>query len=295
MTHQFDVDIAAEYGVNVAILFNNFAFWIAKNKANGNNYRNGTYWTHNSIKAFQELFPYMSRKQIENAIKKMLDEGLLIKDNFNENKHDRTLWYALTEKAFCILQNRRMDLPKKGNGVSPEGKCINTDINPDVNPDVNHIERFTPPTTREVHDYCKERDNNIDAEPCAIYCNTNNYSTKDPSSNIKGKHKAEIVEIIDYFNRKIGSHYRPDNEDTVNKLTKILGKYKYTAEDCKKAIDNMVSAWSGTEFEQYLRPSTIFNGKFESYLNWRAKPKQKEKQETNNDDVWNLDDMPSIV
>ena len=122
------------------------------------------------------------------------------------------------------------------------------------------------------------------AEPCAISCNTNNSSTKDPSTkdpslNIKGKHKAEIVEIIDYLNRKIGSHYRPDNEDTVNKLTKILGKYKYTVEDCKKAIDNMASAWIGTEFEQYLRPSTIFNGKFESYLNWRAKPKQKPKQE----------------
>lgn len=169
MTHQFDVDIAAEYGVNVAILFNNFAFWIAKNKANGNNYRNGTYWTHNSIKAFQELFPYMSKKQIENAIKKMLDENLLIKDNFNENKHDRTLWYALTEKAFCILQNRRMDLPKKGNGVSPEGKCINTDSYPNNNPDVNTdreeaTSRFTPPTAREVHDYCQEKGYRINEE-----------------------------------------------------------------------------------------------------------------------------------
>lgn len=138
------------------------------------------------------------------------------------------------------------------------------------------------------------------AEPCAISCNTNNSSTKDPSTkdpslNIKGKHKAEIVEIIDYLNRKIGSHYRADNDDTINKLTKILGKYKYTVEDCKKAIDNMVSAWTGTEFEQYLRPSTIFNGKFESYLNWRASSKQQEKQETNSDDVWDLNDMPSIV
>lgn len=180
MTHQFDVDIAKEYGVNVAILFNNFAFWIAKNKANGNNYRNGTYWTHNSIKAFQELFPYMSKKQIENAIKKMLDESLLIKDNFNENKHDRTLWYALTEKAFCILQNRRMDLSKKGNGVTPQGNCINTDSYPnknsDVNPDIEKATgRFTPPTAREVHDYCQEMGYHINEEKYISYYQSNGW------------------------------------------------------------------------------------------------------------------------
>lgn len=32
MMHSFDVEIAAEYGINAAILLQNLDFWIAKNK-----------------------------------------------------------------------------------------------------------------------------------------------------------------------------------------------------------------------------------------------------------------------
>lgn len=37
MTHNFDVEIAKKYGVYEAILINNLAFWISKNKASDKN------------------------------------------------------------------------------------------------------------------------------------------------------------------------------------------------------------------------------------------------------------------
>ena len=116
MTHQFDAGIAEIYGVEIAIMVQNFAFWIAKNKANNRNFYEGKTWTYNTIKAFNELFPYWSESQIRRILKKMEAEGILLTGNFNEVKYDRTIWYTFTnafyEKHKCILQNRQMEVTK---------------------------------------------------------------------------------------------------------------------------------------------------------------------------------------
>ena len=49
MQHTFDIDIAAKYGVEEAILLNYFDFWIQKNEANDRHFHDGLYWTYNSI------------------------------------------------------------------------------------------------------------------------------------------------------------------------------------------------------------------------------------------------------
>lgn len=120
MTHQFDAGIAEIYGVEIAIMVQNFAFWIAKNKANNRNFYEGKTWTYNTIKAFNELFPYWSESQIRRILKKMEAEGILLTGNFNEVKYDRTTWYTFTnafyEKHKCILQNRQMEVTKPSNG-----------------------------------------------------------------------------------------------------------------------------------------------------------------------------------
>lgn len=150
MIHAFDVDIAAKYGVNCAILLNNFQFWIEKNRANGVNFHDGYYWTYNSAKALAELFPYMSTRQITSAIQKLKDEGLLITGNYNKSAYDRTLWYAITEKGESILQKCEpdsaengksimqkceMDLPEMENGLPENGEPI-PDIKADIKADI---------------------------------------------------------------------------------------------------------------------------------------------------------------
>lgn len=133
MIHTFDTKIAEKYGVHSAILLNNIYFWIEKNKANGNNYFNGSYWTFNSKKAFSELFPYMTARQIDYALKKLIDEGVLITGNYNKVAYDRTLWYAITKKGYSILQNCEMEETKMNIGNSENVQPI-PDVNPDINP-----------------------------------------------------------------------------------------------------------------------------------------------------------------
>jgi len=122
MNHQFDIDDARKYGVNSAIILNNIRFWVAKNKANKKHLHEGSYWTYNSIKAFSELFPYLTEKQIRTALGNLESHGIISKGNFNENKYDRSNWYCL---------NGEIHLPKEETPFAPQGECI-TDIKPIV-------------------------------------------------------------------------------------------------------------------------------------------------------------------
>lgn len=134
MQHSFDIDIATEYGVNAAIILNHIYFWTSKNEANDQNYHDGYYWTYNSIKAFQTLFPYMSIQAIRTALNKLIDKGLIITGNYNDMKYDRTLWYALSEKGKSICVKNEIHLLKTTNGIVTSNKPI-PDINTDINTD----------------------------------------------------------------------------------------------------------------------------------------------------------------
>lgn len=103
MEHSFNVEIAAQYGIHTAILLKNIHFWIVKNRANEKHFHNGRYWTYNSQKAFSELFPYLTERQVKYTIEKMKKDELILIDNFNENPYDKTSWYALTDKALKLL------------------------------------------------------------------------------------------------------------------------------------------------------------------------------------------------
>lgn len=124
MEHHFNVELAKEYGILEAVLLNNLQFWIEKNRANGTNFHDGNYWTYNSAKAFSELFPYASQKQIRKALQNLIGEGIIQTGNYNKNPYDRTLWYSFTEKGNRIFQTVNLDLSKMENGNDIEEQPI---------------------------------------------------------------------------------------------------------------------------------------------------------------------------
>lgn len=141
MEHSFDIDIAKEYGIPCAVLLKHLWYWIEKNKANHKNERDGTYWTYNSISAFCELFPYLSKNTIIRALKKLADDGIIKEAVFNDAAFDRTKWYSITEKGYSIINGgfnqieqchlpnlSKSDLPNLGEPI-PNEYHINTHIN----------------------------------------------------------------------------------------------------------------------------------------------------------------------
>lgn len=98
MFFSFDEKLAKKYGLEEAIMIYNFQFWIKKNKANKKHFYNNHYWTYNSKKAFSELFSWWSEAQIKRILNSLINQGILITDNFNKTGYDRTLWYAFAEE-----------------------------------------------------------------------------------------------------------------------------------------------------------------------------------------------------
>lgn len=145
MIHIFDTDVAEKYGVNAAIILQNIAYWIKQNEANRTNFFDGNYWTFNSQRAYRELFPYLTAKQIRTAFEKLIDDGVLITGNYNQMGYDRTLWYALTEKGKSLCQLGQTHLPSAANGTANQGKPIpniNTNVTPNGKPFIYPFDEF---------------------------------------------------------------------------------------------------------------------------------------------------------
>lgn len=179
MQHHFDVELAEKYGMVEAVLLNHFEYWIELNRANGKNFYDGRFWTFNSMKAFSEIFPYLTEKKIRNALKHLQDEGLILTGNYNKSAYDRTLWYAFSDLAESILPKGQMDLPERANQFSQKGEPIpdnNTDDNPNNNTYREKRKRFTPPTVEEVRVYCQERNNGIDPEAFVDFYTANGWT-----------------------------------------------------------------------------------------------------------------------
>lgn len=167
----FNVEIAKMYGVDEAILIENLFFWINKNRANNRHFYDGYYWTYNTAKAFADLFPFWSEKQVRRIIKSLKEKGVLLTGHHNKKAYDRTTWYALSNEIMSfygvecaeisednnqqvqenetLCPNGQMEFPKRANGSTPNGQMefpkqangtsqtvtpipdINTDINTD--------------------------------------------------------------------------------------------------------------------------------------------------------------------
>ena len=97
-------------------------------------------------------------------------------------------------------------------------------------------------------------------------------SNIDISSSIKKEYKESSQEsdftaaVVDYLNEKAGTHYRAGVAKTQS-LIKARANEGFTEADFRTVIDKKCADWIGTEYEQYLRPQTLFGTKFESYLN----------------------------
>lgn len=174
MINSFDTEVAQDVGIVAAILYKNIQYWCLKNKANEINEHDGLFWTYNSMKAYQELFPYLGVKAIRAGLDKLEEQGYIKVGNFNENKRDRTRWYAdlhLTsnieapkepdsnmpkgqmqedEKDTCNMPKGQMESAERANASSEKGKALPD--NYQITTTNNQKERKKAESTRATFD-----------------------------------------------------------------------------------------------------------------------------------------------
>jgi hypothetical protein len=156
--HSFHVGLAIDHTINVAMFVGHVAHWTEINLANNTNLHDGYAWTFDSIEALSDYFPYFSKKQRETMINNAVKACLIIKGNYNKKKYDRTIWYALSKKAYIyfphllkkkylerlydtISQKGEMDFPKWRNGFPQNGEPIPTLNTTLLNKEKNNIKK----------------------------------------------------------------------------------------------------------------------------------------------------------
>jgi hypothetical protein len=126
--HHFKVALAVEFGIEEAVMLDEFYHQIKWNTSNERNYHDGRFWTYNSQKSYAKTFPYMSEGKIKRTISNLVKKGILMKGNFNANQYDRTNWYAFTDYGLTIVQKCYIDWLKMANGRVENSQPIPTAI-----------------------------------------------------------------------------------------------------------------------------------------------------------------------
>ena len=228
MNFSFDGEFAKEHGVNEAIMYQYFSYWIAKNKANDKHFYDGYTWTYNSQKALTELFPFWNRAKIQRIISSLENQGLLIKGNYNQLAYDRTTWYALPKFEQSVVQNQTVN-------------CS----------DLNN-ERFKNEQPIPINYQLTKQLTNKDIKDIV------EHSPTEP---------VPYEEIVQYLNQKTGKNFKHTSKVTQRHIRARLAE-GFTVSDFKQVIDKKCSDWlRDQKMKEYLRPETLFGTKFESYLN----------------------------
>lgn len=116
----------------------------------------------------------------------------------------------------------------------------------------------------------KEREKDRNRVPGSFPVENGSGNPQRKGKEIKGNQKeidpALARRVIAYLNDKAEKAYR------IGKATQTIIQARqadgFTEEEFRKVIDTKVATWKGTDYEQYLRPETLFRAsKMDGYLN----------------------------
>lgn len=229
MDHSFNVEIAIMHGVDEAIVLQNLCYWQQKNKANNKHFYDGRYWAYNSLKAFQELFPYWSKRQLERILKHLEDKGCIVTGNFNDTAYDRTKWYSVSDEIF---NNWCCD--SRYSAISPFGEMDSTEWRNGFHQTVKPIPNNKPNNKPNIYI------DNID--------NIENTKT-----------------YVDFFEKVWRLYPKKRGKGQVSDTQKKK-LYKIGIEEMTRAIERYKKDNADTDMQFWQNGSTFFNSGYVDYL-----------------------------
>jgi hypothetical protein len=213
MNHHFSIDIAEKHGVNEAIFLENISYWIFHNKANRKHYYDDRYWTYNSQKAFEELFPYWSRQNLRTIIKSCINQELIIKGTFNKSNYDHTHWYSLTDKALKLF-NRLSDIGSNQPVESPKSTSrLECGLAGENNPQALNNSEWLEPTHQRVETH----------QPIP-YINTDNKQQIKIKDNAQPEKMVAVVILPEWINNELWEDFKQFRKELKKPMTELMQK-----------------------------------------------------------------------
>ena len=203
----------------------------------------------------------------EDAVKVLLDRF--------ENKYG-VIIYSEKTREVAIKNFLRHSIVKGG---KPVEDCIKKEMSKVKNKSL----------ISEVFDFISDKDD-LNETVKKIINEYDNDNDNDNDNERIDHDSSTIREIVEYLNAKANVSYRYTTKKTQDSIRARLAEGN-TLEDFKTVIDKKCAEWIDTEFEQYLRPSTLFGTKFEGYLNAKVVTKKNtppaiDESKTDLDDVF---------
>ncbi|MEA3318097.1 MAG: hypothetical protein U9R54_09085 [Bacteroidota bacterium] len=90
--------------MNEAIILQQIHYWLKINKRTNKNFHNSRYWVYNTYSQWQETFTFFSVSTIKRTFKSLKKQKLIITNNYNKKKYDRTIWYTIDYKQLETLE-----------------------------------------------------------------------------------------------------------------------------------------------------------------------------------------------
>ena len=214
-------------------------------------------------RSFYEAVKDLPPEEFKESVQAILDYGLDDKPPDKQGTIAHTVFSLVRPQIDA--NNRRFKNGCKG-GKEPRRNQTRTKTEPNCNqtvtkPEPNPNQDGTKPEPKEKGERRKEKGE------------INNKTIMSPPTS-RDELTYPYGAVVDYLNSKAGTRYKHSSEDT-RKHIRARVNDGYTLDDFKVVIDRKVAEWKGTEWEKFLRPSTLFGSKFESYLNQKEEPKVK--------------------
>ena len=73
-------------------------YWLTYHRTQNHrakHFKKGRWWVWNTIDAWNAQFPFWSRSTMVRIIQRSAETGIILQDNFNLRRYDRTLWYSI--------------------------------------------------------------------------------------------------------------------------------------------------------------------------------------------------------
>ena len=102
-THSFNVSLASRFGIVEALIIQHSYYWYKCNKGNEDMTKDGHTWFYRSVSQIADVYPYLSVDKVRRAIDRLVENGILIKGNYNTDKFKKANWYSLSDDIISAM------------------------------------------------------------------------------------------------------------------------------------------------------------------------------------------------
>jgi len=265
-------ELAKKIGLNESIILQQINYWLNKQL----HYKDSRFWVYQTYKEWQEQFPFWSVSTIKRTIASLEKKNLIIKSNYNKLGFDKTVWYSINFEEVESLENALgHNEPRRVSKGNYGESHIDTPNTLDSSKTPTNIKTGGPVESKNGK---KELSNIVTSE----LPNVTQSKKERESKSKEAKEKEEIKKVVEYLNDKAGKNFRHTTNST-SKSIKARLKDGFTVIDCLTVIDIKVDEWINSDMEKFIRPETLFGGKFESYLNQKSVRKKTSKEKSVDD------------